>query len=247
MKPPKTISIVCLMAKEIGLQCFNHLLSLNNKWNLNIIGLKTNDQVASGSNMEIIKKAQTLNIPILKSLDDIPPCDYIISVQYHEILKTRHIQQAKIRAINLHLAPLPEYRGCNQFSFAIYNQEQEFGVALHEINEQVDDGDLIAEFRWKIPLDIWVEELWETANQKGLALFQETFPLIFEKPSLTIPKKQVGSRMYLRKDIHQLKELLWNESPEIWKRKIRATSMPGFEPPYFILDGKKIFVGKEKA
>lgn len=246
MNPQRPISIVCLVAKEIGWQCFNHLLSLNNKWNLNIIGLKTNDQVASRSNMEIIKKAQTLNIPILKSLDDIPPCDYIISVQYHEILKTRHIQQAKIRAINLHLAPLPEYRGCNQFSFAIFNQEQEFGVALHEINEQVDDGALIAELRWGIPSDIWVEELWKTTNQKGLALFQETFPLIFEKPSLTIPKKQVESNLYFRKDIHQLKKLLWEESPEIWKRKIRATSMPGFEPPYFILDGKKIWVGQEE-
>jgi len=234
----QSIKIVFLGAKEIGYQCLDFLLLQQKELNIQILGLLTNEKKAI--NQQIISKAKAANIPIFESLEHIPDCDFIISVQYHEILKKEDILKAKLRAINLHLAPLPEYRGCNQFSFAIFNQEQEFGVSLHEINEQVDDGDLIAEFRWKIPLDIWVEDLWKQANKKGFELFKNTFPELLNNPYLSIPKKDKKSYFYFRKDINKLKELKWNESKEVWDRKIRATSMTGFSAPFFYLNGKKV-------
>lgn len=247
MDSNNTIKIVFLGAKNIGLQCFHHLLSLKPKWNIEIMGLMTNMKAQTSPNLQIIKEAESLNIPILQNLDDIPECDYIVSVQYHEILKQEHIDKARLRAVNLHLAPLPEYRGCNQFSFAIFNQEKEFGVSLHEINANIDDGELIAEKRWAIADDIWVEELWKQSNEKGVELFQESFPKLFENPSLNIPKKEAKSHLYYRKDINQLKELYWYENPDIWQRKVRATHMPGFEPPYYILDnGEKVYVDPEE-
>lgn len=240
----QAIQIVFLGAKEIGYACLEFLLAEQKKLNIHLIGLLTN--VQKPINQQIIDRAEAANIPVFETLDDIPECDFIISVQYHEILKKKHILKAKWRAVNLHLAPLPEYRGCNQFSFAIFNQEEEFGVSLHEINEQVDDGALIAELRWEIPLDIWVEDLWKQANEKGLELFQKTFPELLKNPNLSIPKKDKKSHFYLRKDINNLKELKWNESKEVWDRKIRATSMPGFSAPYFYLHHKKVEVKKKQ-
>lgn len=237
-----TIKIAVLLAKEIGWQALEFLLSIQKEWNLEFVALLTNQQADNPSNVKIINLGKKQAIPILQSLDDLPSCDYIISVQYHEILKEKHIQKAKLRAVNLHLAPLPEYRGCNQFSFAIYNQENYFGVSLHEINAQVDDGDLIAEKRWDIPQDIWVYDLWQQANEYGIELFKEGMIALFENPSLKLEKQKVKSHFYLRKDIVNIKELKWGESQELWERKIRATSMPGFEGPYFMVEGKKVFV-----
>ncbi|MBK8684503.1 MAG: hypothetical protein IPN26_05660 [Bacteroidetes bacterium] len=71
--------------------------------------------------------------------------DFLISVQYHQILNERHIQKARTLAINLHMAPLPEYRGCNQFSFAILDQYPEFGTTLHVMDERIDHGDILFE------------------------------------------------------------------------------------------------------
>ncbi|MBX9448199.1 MAG: hypothetical protein KL787_00100 [Taibaiella sp.] len=113
---------------------------------------------------------------ILSSLDEIPECDIIYSVQHHEILKTQHIRKARSLALNLHLAPLPEYRGCNQFSFAIMDEARSFGVSIHRIDERIDHGALLFEKRFSISPDIWVEDLYQKSVNAGIELFKETLP-----------------------------------------------------------------------
>ena len=58
------------------------------------------------------------------------------------------------------------------------------------------------------------------------------------------PKKQEfrtdrKQYFYKRKDIEDIKKIDLSWSKEKINRYIRATSMPGFNPPYTILNGKK--------
>ena len=53
--------------------------------------------------------------------------------------------------------------------------------------------------------------------------------------------KDRGSNIYYRKDIVKLKEINLNDSAEIIARKVRATAMPGYEPPFAIVDKKKLY------
>ena len=48
------------------------------------------------------------------------------------------------------MAPLPKYRGCNLFSFDIYNQEKIFGTTLHVMNSKFDSGDIISQRLFEI-------------------------------------------------------------------------------------------------
>ncbi len=246
-------NIIFLGSKPIGYECLNHLIKNQNEYQINILGVITNNNLRFGTSYNLKVLAEDYKIPIIHSLEDmmrIDNIDIIISIQYHEILKKIHIAKAKEIAINLHMAPLPEYRGCNQFSFAIYNEEREFGTTIHRLEEGIDNGGIIFESRFDIYKDITVKELYEKTYQESLSLFKRTIKRIIdgnfivkEQSSFYDTRKQ---NFYLRKDINQLKEVDINSTEEEIDRIIRATSMPGFEPPYMKVKGKRVFLVSEE-
>ena len=72
------------------------------------------------------------------------------------------------------MAPLPEYRGCNQFSFAIVDGKKEFGTTLHKMEEGIDNGDIIAESRFDIPENCFVKELYELTYKTSRSNYSKT-------------------------------------------------------------------------
>src|SRR3989344_6691916 len=69
--------------------------------------------------------------------------DLIFSVLHGKIFKPAHLENTRLGIINLHPAPLPQYRGCNSYSHAIMNGEKKYGVSLHYIDEGIDTGAII--------------------------------------------------------------------------------------------------------
>jgi methionyl-tRNA formyltransferase len=134
----KIKTIAFLGAKNIGYECLKYLYGEKGKLNIKIACVLTN---ARGIKiLNFCKKNKLMLIDDLSNFSKLPKVDIIISVQYDKILKKQHIVRAKQIAINLHLAPLPEYRGCNQFSFAILNNDKIFGTTLHKLEEGIDSG-----------------------------------------------------------------------------------------------------------
>ena len=160
-------NVVFLGAKEIGYFCLNHLLENKQQLNVNVLGVLVNKN-RTNEKYNFQKLCSDYKVRVLDSLEDLmllPKIDFIISVQYHEILKKKHIDQAKEIAVNLHMASLPEYRGCNQFSFAILDKKKEFGTTLHEMKPGVDNGDILFEKRFSIPEGVFVEKLVEMTDK----------------------------------------------------------------------------------
>jgi len=233
-------NVVFMGSKEIGLFCFDYLIKTAKVLNYNVLGLLTNSR-----GMELKAIAEQNSIRILDNLKEylmLKDVDICISVQYHKILKKNHLAVAKINSFNLHMAPIPEYRGCNQFSFAIYNQEKEFGTSLHIMEAKIDGGKLIAEKRFKIPNRIWVEDLLHLTIEHSKELFTENLKSIIDNTFKLQNQNLLGrqERYYARNDINHLKIIDLNSSKDEIERKIRATYMPGFDTPYFIIDNKKI-------
>lgn len=54
----------------------------------------------------------------------------------------------KVSVINVHYALLPKYRGLHAVSWAIINDEEEVGYTIHLMNEELDAGDIL--FQYKI-------------------------------------------------------------------------------------------------
>ena len=156
--------VVFLGAKKIGLKCLEEMFARQRELDFEIVAVGTSQR-----GLEIQEFCKKHLIKEIQSLDDLFELEFdlLFSVQYHLILTQAHIDCAREMAFNLHLAPLPEYRGCNQFSFAILNEDSEFGVTLHKMDSGIDSGDIVFEKRFVIPKNCFVDELVELANKKG--------------------------------------------------------------------------------
>ena len=244
--------VLFLGSKKIGYECLRTLIQLQKKNEVNICGIVTNPE-RENPKYSFSDIASASNIKIYKNIDESlarHEIDFIVSVQYHKILSTHQIQCAKSMAINLHMAPLPEYRGCNQFSFAIYNKTRIFGATLHIINEEVDGGDILAEERFEINEGIDVVELYNKTYTTSLKLFNDKILAIMNGECNRIPQNKLirdrGSKLYYRKDIIALKQLNLEQGIKDIVQRVKATSMTGFEPPYFEYNSQKYFVIPQK-
>ncbi|MEO6833791.1 MAG: formyltransferase family protein [Chitinophagaceae bacterium] len=218
--------------------------------NFSLEALLTQSRIEFQDENNLEQLAKEWNIPVFTSLEEIPECDILYSVQYHQILLQSHIDKAKQIALNLHMAPLPEYRGCNQFSFAIIDNKKEFGTTIHQMDARIDHGDILFEKRFPIPENCWVERLYKTTEAASAALFKESLNDILNGKYFGILQKNLedvrGSSIHYRDDIQALRriDLSWPE--EKISRHIRATSMPGFEPPFTMIGNDKIYLTRQR-
>jgi len=245
MKP-----IIFLGSKYIGYECLNYLLEHTIELDIKISAVFTSKSKLDGKQTveELAKKS---NIPLFFEADDlfkIPAVDILLSVQYHQILKKKHLKRAMQTAVNLHMAPLPEYRGCNQFSFAILDKAPTFGTTLHLMDNSVDGGPILFEKRFPIPSNCWVKELYEMTVDASIDLFKENIENIIAQNYVAMAQahliKERGTSFHLRKEIDAIKQIDLNWSAEKINRHIRATYFPPYEPPYTIVAGQKIFFKK---
>ena len=240
--------VVFLGSKPIGYFCLNHILEQAKNLDIQIIGVFSNENKKFGgeSFKSLCGQHQIPFYTEIKDLDLITDeIDFLISVQFHQILERKHLKRAKKRAINLHMAPVPEYRGCNQFSFAIYNRAESFGTTLHLMDEGIDSGDIIAERRFNIDAKIKVKDLLTLTVEESKILFTSNISKLFDLSFKPISQKGTG-KTYYRKDIEKIKEIKLYDSEEVIELKMRATYMPGFEPPFFIVKNKKYHLTPEE-
>lgn len=236
--------IVFLGSKPIGFECLSYLISQQQELNVKVIGLLTHARKEFGNAYDLSALANDNGIPLLNGLADIPECDIIYSVQHHEILEKAHIEKATQVAVNLHMAPLPEYRGSNQFSFAIIEEKTEFGTTIHKIDHRIDHGDILFQKRFPIPGGCWVHDLYQLTYNASVKLFSQTLKHIIEGKYQPVPQQSLeakyGTSLHMRSEAAALKAIDLNWSKDKIERHIRATSMPGFEPPYCIIAGQKV-------
>jgi methionyl-tRNA formyltransferase len=243
--------LVFLGSKPIGYECFSFLLSKKEELDIEICGLLTNVRKEFGGGHDLASLAAEHNIPVIADAAAIPACDIVYSVQYNKILKQEQIDKASELAVNLHMAPLPEYRGANQFTFAIIDDKKEFGTTIHLIDHRIDHGDILFEKRFPVPERCWVNDLYQLTFEASVSLFEETLADVINGNYSPVPQaaliEKYGSSLHFRNEINELKCIDINWPEEKKDRYIRATSMPGFEPPYYMQDGKKVYFSQEQA
>jgi methionyl-tRNA formyltransferase len=246
MSAAKT-KVVFMGGKKIGFLALQYLLEHSSQLNVEVIAVFENKaKVLSDHLNQCGSLAKAHNIPLYHSLNDqenLPVVEIIISVQYHEILKPKDIQKARNIAINLHMAPVPEYRGCNQFSFAIADNASEFGTTLHRMEAGIDSGAIIAEKRFPIPPNCFVKELYETTLDASIQLFKEELANVINGHYLLTPQGKLTERkkgFHLREEIEELKQIDPNWPIEKQKRIFRATWFPPFPPPVNAVSGEAL-------
>jgi len=70
-------------------------------------------------------------------------CDIFVVVAYGKLIPRSIFSIPPLQTINLHPSLLPKYRGAAPVEWALYNGEQQTGVTVQRINEELDAGDIV--------------------------------------------------------------------------------------------------------
>lgn len=173
-------------------------------------------------------------------------CDYIICFRSWFILSQEVLDIPKSFAINLHPGP-PNYPGSGCVNFAIYNDENNFGVTTHIMEKQVDSGSIIDYELFPITKKCNLHRVLISTHQK---LFNQLNNLIVNLAAYG--DEWVNTKINDNKEVHwtgkrrKVKELIKErqitfdmDETEINKR-IRAFHHPDY-PIYVEIKGKRFY------
>ena len=85
-------------------------------------------------------------IDAIKAFD----ADLFVSMSFDQILRKPLYSLPPMGTINCHAGKLPSYRGRNVLNWVLINDEKEFGITVHYIDDGVDTGDVILQSTFTI-------------------------------------------------------------------------------------------------
>lgn len=125
----------------------------------------------------------------------------IVSAHNSYIFPKMICNKENITIINLHIAYLPEYRGMNPSTWAIYNQEKYAGVSWHMVSEKIDSGGIIVQSKVDIEPDDTAMKLMLKCFKQGIKLFEENLDSFLDESYNTFLPKNPNTHLYLAKDL----------------------------------------------
>ena len=142
---------------------------------------------------------------------DMEKPDVLLSVLYDKRVNDSLLSLPKMGCINLHAAPLPQYRGVASCTWAILNQETDWGVTAHYMESEFDVGDIIR----ILPVPIFPSrDTAETLSQRTHEALWMLFLCIVKDllNGVELPRrKQVGKGHYYSwKDFDRVQRSLYN-------------------------------------
>ena len=145
-----------------------------------VVGLFRDARSSPDGTDEVVERAHALTVPVFSnlSIDDVervvgqsrPDCTVVSS--YDRILPSRVLSRS--RFVNVHYAPLPEYRGRANVNWAVINDEPETAITIHVMAPGLDAGNILYQRRIPIGADDTVRELYTRLNEVQREVLGET-------------------------------------------------------------------------
>ena len=154
-------------------------------------------------------------------------CDLFVSMSFNQIFKSEIINLPPLKTINCHAGKLPFYRGRNILNWALINDEKEFGITVHYIDEGIDTGDIILQNSYCISDKDNYKTLLERAYTdcadilySAISLFKKGIPTSTKQNEIN----EVGFYCSQRKEGDEI--LDWNQTSREIFNFVRAICYP---------------------
>lgn len=172
--------------------------------------------------------------------------DIFVSMSFNQIFKEQMIHFPPLKTINCHAGKLPFYRGRNILNWALINDEKEFGITVHYVDEGIDTGDIILQKTYPISDEDNYKTLLERAYVGCADILYDALKMI-QKGDVKIIKQKdidpIGTYCGMRQAGDEIID--WNQSSRDIFNFIRALCIPGPQATSWI-NGKKICINKSK-
>jgi len=121
--------------------------------------------------------------------------DILLSIAGNQIFKKRLLSIPKITSLNLHTALLPKYRGLMPSFWVLKNGETETGVTVFEIDEGIDSGEIVVQYRYGIDTHTTQEELIRDTKHLGMIAIKDALQMYSTNPLLVMKTQNDASNM----------------------------------------------------
>lgn len=171
-------------------------------------------------------------------------CDLFVSMSFNQIFKKEIINLPKYKTINCHAGKLPFYKGRNILNWALINDEKDYGITVHYVDEGIDTGDIILQKNYPITDDDSYKTLLERAYIDCAIILYDAI-VIFKKGKAKAKKQAeihpIGFYCSQRKIGDE--NLNWDQNSRDIFNFTRAISSPGPRARSYI-NGKEMEINK---
>lgn len=154
--------------------------------------------------------------------------DLFVSMSFNQIFKAEMINLPRYKTINCHAGKLPFYRGRNILNWALINDEKEFGITVHYVDEGIDTGDIILQETYLITDEDDYNTLLTRAYGGCADVLYRAIKMIQNNEVRPIKQKDIDSiGMYCGMRISGDEVIDWNQTSREIFNFIRALCVPG--------------------
>lgn len=172
--------------------------------------------------------------------------DLFVSMSFNQIFKSEMINLPKYGTINCHAGKLPFYRGRNILNWALINDEKEFGITVHYMDEGIDTGDIILQESYPITDEDDYGTLLTRAYEGCADVLYRAMKMVQNDEVRRIKQSDidlVGTYFGMRQPGDEVID--WNQSSREIFNFIRALCVPGPQATSWIR-GQKICINRAK-
>lgn len=126
--------------------------------------------MAQKYNLKVIDDLKMLQVTGY-TLHDI---DLALLFAYGEIIPAKVLASPRMGFFNIHLSPLPKFRGPSPIAYPLIIGNIITGVTLMKMNEKIDEGPIISQIEYKIPANSRRPDLEISLTDFGYELFKKT-------------------------------------------------------------------------
>lgn len=174
--------------------------------------------------------------------------DVSVVAAYGFIMPNAVLEAPRLGSINVHPSLLPKYRGASPIESQIRNDEEEIGVTIMLMDEEMDHGPILSTIEIRRPrLLPDALELEKVLAEAGGELLSETLVLYVEENSSVQPKEQDHDSATYTKKIAKADTLI-DLADDPYENFLKIQAYKRFKPHFFVeKDGKQIRVVITKA
>lgn len=172
--------------------------------------------------------------------------DIFVSMSFNQIFKAETINFPPLKTINCHAGKLPFYRGRNILNWALINDEKEYGITVHYMDEGIDTGDIILQRTYPIDDNDSYATLLNRAHTDCADILYDALKMIRDDKVKVIKQDTIDAFcMYCGMRGPGDEIVNWKQNSRAIFNFVRAICKPGPQATSFI-NGKEIKINKVK-
>jgi len=183
-------------------------------------GAKVLETLQKDPNIEIVKVVKEKSeLEGLKNLEERPDLGVVAS--FGALISQEVINWPKKGLLNLHPSLLPKYRGSTPVPTAILNGDQQTGLTIIKVDEQIDHGPIVSQFKEAIKPEDTSESLLQRLFAAGAEVLITLLPL-YLKGQIEMREQNHSQATYTQKLSRDDGQIDWQKPADYLERFVRA-------------------------